>query len=124
MDFGRTMVKTTIYSHDSQKDRFVIFDRGAGKMGEISRRDTFETTGIMFRSEIISSGQKFGNLTHFVASQNAIPGSGRRAVKKTESKFLAVGQPKWVKFPGGILLRLLASCSGAKFSLQGKNLKI
>ncbi len=69
-----------------------------------------------------SPGQKFGNLTHFVAPQNAITGSGRTMVKKTESKFSAVGPSKWVKFPGGILSRPLASCSGVKFSLKGKNL--
>ncbi len=80
MDFGRT---TTIYSHDSQNDRIVIFDRGAAKMGEISRRDTFETTGVMFQSKIFSPGQKFRNLTHFVAYQNAVPGSGHTMVKKT-----------------------------------------
>ncbi len=77
MDFGRTTVKTTIYSHDGQKDRFVIFGHGTAKMGEISRRDTFENTGVMFRSKILSPGQKFGNLTHFVAPQNTILGSGR-----------------------------------------------
>ncbi len=104
MDFGRRMVKTTIYSHNGQKDLFVLFDRGAAKMGEISRRDTFETTGIMFRSEILSPEQTFGNLTYFVAPQNAIPGSGRTMAKKTKSKFSAMGRQKWVKFPGGILL--------------------
>ncbi len=98
MDFSRTMVKTTIYSHDIQKDRFVIFNHEAAKMGEISRRDTFETTGVMLRSKILSPDQKCGNLTHFVALQNTIPGSGRTTVKKTESKFSAVGQPKWIKF--------------------------
>ncbi len=79
-DFGRTAVKTTIYSHDGQKDRFVIFDRGAAKMGEISRSGTFETTGVMFRNEILSPAEIFalerefrfgtwrippGNFTHF-----------------------------------------------------------
>ncbi len=54
MDFGRTTVKTTIYSHDGQKDLFVIFDGEAAKMGEISKRDNFETTGVMFRSENLS----------------------------------------------------------------------
>ncbi len=93
-------------------------------MGEISRRDTFETTGVIFRSKILSPGKKFGNLTHFVAPQNAIIGSGRTTVKKTESKFSALVRPKWVKFLGGIFLRLLTSYSGAKFSLQGKNLEI
>ncbi len=93
-------------------------------MAEISRKDTFETTGVMLRSEILSPGQKCENLTHFVAPQNAIPGSGRTMVKKTKSKFSGVGQQKWVKFPGGILSRPLASCSGAKFSLQGKNVEI
>ncbi len=93
-------------------------------MGEISMRDTFETTGVMLRSKILSPGQKFGNLTHFVAPQNAIIGSGRSMVKKTESKFLAMRRHKWVKFPGGILSRPLASCSRAKFSLQGKNVEI
>ncbi len=47
MDVGRTTLKTTIYLHDGQKDRFVIFDPGAVKMGEISRRDNFKTTGVM-----------------------------------------------------------------------------
>ncbi len=84
-------------------------------MGEISKMDTFETTGIMFLSKILSPGQEFGNLMNFVAPQNAIPGSGRTMVRKTESKFLALGQPKWVKFPGEILLRPLPLCSGAKF---------
>ncbi len=93
-------------------------------MGEISRRDTFETTDIMFGRKILSPGQEFGNLTHFIAPQNAIPGSGRSSVKKTESKFSAVGRTKWVKFLGEILSRPLASCSGAKFSLQGKNVEI
>ncbi len=59
MDFGRTTAKTTIYSHDGQKDRFVIFDRGAAKLGERSVFDLFDTTGVMFRSEIPSLGQKF-----------------------------------------------------------------
>ncbi len=123
MDFGRTTVKTTIYSHDGQKDRFVIFGRKTAKMGEITRRDTFETTGVMFQGKILSPKQKFGDLTNFVAPQNAIPGSGRTTVEKTESKFSALGQPKWVKFPGRILSRSLASCSGVKFSLQCKNLE-
>ncbi len=30
--FGRTTVKSTNRSHDGQKDRFVIFGRGAPKM--------------------------------------------------------------------------------------------
>ncbi len=123
-DFARTTVKTTIYSHDGKNDRNVIFDRGAAKMNEISWRDTFETTDLMFRSEILSPGQKFGNLTHFVTPQNVIPGSGRTMVKKTECKFLDLGRPKWLKFSGGILSRPLASCSRAKISLQGKNLEI
>ncbi len=88
MDFGRTTVKTTIYSHDGQNDRIVIFDHEAAKMGEISRRDTFKTTGVMFWIEILSPGQKFGNLTYFVAPQNVIPGSGHKTVKKTESKLV------------------------------------
>ncbi len=70
-------------------------------MGEISRRDTFETTGVMFWNKILSPGQKFGNLTYFVAPQNAIPGSGRTTVKKTELKFSANGLPKFVKITGG-----------------------
>ncbi len=113
-----------LWSHDGQKDRIKIFSFTAAKMGDISRRDTFETTGIMFRSKIISPVQKFGNLTLFVAPQNAVPGSGHTAVKKTESKFSASVWPKCVKFPVGIFSRPLALCSGAKFSLQGKNLEI
>ncbi len=93
-------------------------------MGEISRRDTFETTGVMFLSKILSPGQKFGNLTHFIAPQNAIPGSGHTTVKKTESKFLAVGRQKWVKLTGGILSATTGVMFRSKISIQGKNLEI
>ncbi len=103
------------WSHDGQKDRIEIFGHGSAKMGEISRRDTFETTSIMFWSKVLSPLHKFRNLTHFVAPQNVIPGSGRTRVKKTELKFSGVGRQKWVIFPGGILSRPLASCSWAKF---------
>ncbi len=44
-----------------------ILSCGAAKMGEVSWRDTFKTTGVTFWSKILSLGQKFGNLTHFVA---------------------------------------------------------
>ncbi len=33
---GCTLVKSIIWSHDGQKDRFVIFGRGAPKMGKNS----------------------------------------------------------------------------------------
>ncbi len=49
-------VNSTIWSHDGQKDRFVIFGRGAPKMGEKSWR---ETIGVKVRSEILSPGQNF-----------------------------------------------------------------
>ncbi len=32
--FGRMLVKRTIWSHNDQKDRFVIFGHGAPKMGK------------------------------------------------------------------------------------------
>ncbi len=57
-DFGRTTVKTTIYSHDGQNDLIVIFDHRASKMGEIFRRDNFKTTGVMFRCKILSPEQR------------------------------------------------------------------
>ncbi len=75
------------WSHAGQKDRIKIFGRGAAKMGEISTRDTFETTGVMFLSKILSPGQKCGNLTHFVAPQNVIPGSGARQSKRPIRNF-------------------------------------
>ncbi len=70
-----------------QKDRIKIFGHGVAKMGEISRRNTLETIGIMFQSEIPSPGQELGNVTHFIAYQRAIPGSGRMTIKNTELKF-------------------------------------
>ncbi len=82
------------WSHDGQKDQIEIFGYMAANMSEASGRDTFETTGVMFWTKILSPGQKFGNLTHFVAPQNAMPGSGRTTVKKTKLKFSAMGQQK------------------------------
>ncbi len=52
--FGRTPVKSTNWSHDGQKDGFVIFARGAPKMCKKSWK---ETTGVKVRSEILSPGQ-------------------------------------------------------------------
>ncbi len=49
--FDRTPVKSTIWSHDGQKDRFVIFGRGAPKMGKKFWRETFGTIGVNIRSE-------------------------------------------------------------------------
>ncbi len=91
MDFGSTMVKTTIHSHDDQKDQLKIFGCGAAKMGEIIRWDTLETTGVIFRSKILSPRQTFGNLTHFVAPQNAIRGSGHTLEKRPNRNFRAWG---------------------------------
>ncbi len=123
-DFGRTTVKTTIYSHDGQNDRILIFDHAEAKMCEISRRDTFKTTDVMFQSKIHSPEQKFGNLTHFVAPQHAIPASSRTAVKKTEPKFSANGRAKCVKITGAKHSGPLPSSSGEKYSLQWKTLEI
>ncbi len=47
---GRTPIKSTIWSHDGQKDRFVIFGHGAPKMGKKSWRETFGTIGVKIRS--------------------------------------------------------------------------
>ncbi len=57
--FGRTPVKSTIWSHDGQKDPFVIFGHGAPKMGKKSWR---ETIGIKVRSEILSPGQNLSSV--------------------------------------------------------------
>ncbi len=110
-------------SHTGQEDRIEIFRLGAAKLRKKSWRETFGTTGVKFLSEILSPGEKFGNLTQLIPSQKLIPGSGRtlvnspkiwkfdpvghtskwipgsgrRPVKKTESKFSTVGQPNCVK---------------------------
>ncbi len=39
------------WSHAGQKDRFVIFGRGAPKTGKKSWGETLRTTGVKFRSE-------------------------------------------------------------------------
>ncbi len=46
------------WSHDGRNDRIVIFDRRASKMGEIFRRDNYETIGVIFPCEIISPEKK------------------------------------------------------------------
>ncbi len=48
--FGRMPVRSTIWSHGGQKDRFVIFGRGAPKTGKKSW-GTLRTTGVKFWSE-------------------------------------------------------------------------
>ncbi len=50
IDFGRTLVKSTIWSHDGQKDRFEISGCGAPKRCKKSREETLRTTGVKFRS--------------------------------------------------------------------------
>ncbi len=49
--FGRMSVKITIWSHAGQKDRFVIFGRGARNIGKKSWGETLRTTGVKFRNE-------------------------------------------------------------------------
>ncbi len=116
------------WSHDGQKDRIEIFSCGAAKMGEISRKDTFETTGVMFRSEILSPGQKWNILDPClqVSEENTLF-NGRfwkldpfdlPLVKKTEPKFSANGRPKFVNITGGKVSGPLPSSSRAKYSLQ------
>ncbi len=58
------------WSHACQKDFIEIFGRGAAKMRKKSWRETFGTAGVKFQSEILSPGEKFGNLTNLVAPQN------------------------------------------------------
>ncbi len=41
-----TLAKSTIWSHNDQKDRFVIFSRGAPKMGKKCWRETFGSIGV------------------------------------------------------------------------------
>ncbi len=44
-------------SHAGQKDRFVIFDREAPKTSKKFWGETLRTTGVKFRSEVLSPGQ-------------------------------------------------------------------
>ncbi len=115
-------------SHASQKDRIKIFGRGAAKMGEMSRRDTFETTVIMFRSEILSPGQKFGNLTYFIAPQMRSQVLVARWSKRPNRNFQPWGgQNGWnfqENITGGKHSGLLPSSSEGKYSLQWKILEI
>ncbi len=53
-----------------QKDRIVIFIGRVAKMSKKSWRKTFGFTGVKFRCEILSPGEKFGNLTNLVAPQD------------------------------------------------------
>ncbi len=118
------MVKTTkhgFWSHDGQKDWFVIFGRGAAKMGEISRRIISRPLALCSEAKFSLQGKNLEIWPILSHLKNAIPCSGRTLVKKTKSKFSGVGRQKWMKFQGGILSRPLTSCSGAKFSLQGTN---
>ncbi len=60
--FGRMLVKNTIWTHDGQKTRLVIFGRGAPKTGKKSWRETFGTTGVKFRSEMLSPGENLSSV--------------------------------------------------------------
>ncbi len=54
---GRTPVKSTIWSQSGWKYRIEIFSCRATKICKKSWRETLCTTGIKFRSEILSPGQ-------------------------------------------------------------------
>ncbi len=65
IDFGCTLVKSTIWSHTvGQKDRFVISGRGAPKKGKTSWRKTFGTIGIKVRSLYRLRFRKFDSWSH------------------------------------------------------------
>ncbi len=69
--FGRTTVT---------KDRFVIFGRGAPKMGKKCWRKTFGTIDVKVQ---VSPGKNWENLTHGRTSKRSNPGFGRTPVKST-----------------------------------------
>ncbi len=52
------------WSHTGQKDRFIIFSRGASKSGKKSRRETFGTIGVTVRSFFRSKFRKFDPWSH------------------------------------------------------------
>ncbi len=62
--FGHTLVKSSIWSHAGQRDRFVIFGHGAPKMGKQSWRETFGT--IIVKVRILSKSEfwKFDPRSH------------------------------------------------------------
>ncbi len=68
------LIKSTVSSHDSQKDRFVIFVRGAPKLGKKSRMETLGTIGVVVQS---LSDQNFKNLTYGRTSKGPNPEFGR-----------------------------------------------
>ncbi len=55
---GRTLVKSTIWSHPGQKYQIEIFSLKVAKMGKKFWRETIRT-GVKFWSEILSVGQYF-----------------------------------------------------------------
>ncbi len=91
IDFGRTPVKSTIWSHNGQKDRFVISGLGQPKRGKNSWRETFGTIGVKVRSLTRSKFWKFDSWSHLKMIDpgfNRTPSKapfGRTTVKKTDS---------------------------------------
>ncbi len=73
------MTEHTIWSHDGQKDRFIIFGCGAPTMGKKYWGEPLRTTGVKFRSE---------SDTHF----------GRPTAENYESIFLPIVRPIGVLF--------------------------
>ncbi len=59
IDFGRTAVKNTNWSHHGRKYRIGFFGRRVAKTGQKSRRKTLHTTGAKLRGKIFAPGQNF-----------------------------------------------------------------
>ncbi len=61
---GRTPVKSTIWSHDGQKDPFLIFGCLAPKIGKKSWRETFGTISVKVQSPSRLKFRKFDPRSH------------------------------------------------------------
>ncbi len=87
---GRTLVKSTIWSHSRRKYRIGILSRRAAKTGKKSWRETLCATGVKFRSEILCSIFRntlqhfsFWNKRHF-KTKNAICAKSANVVSGME----------------------------------------
>ncbi len=86
------LVESTIWSHNGQKDRFIIFGSGAPKMGKKSWRETFGTISVTVQNFLQVKIVKIWPMVAphkdqtqvLVTRQSKVP-FGRTMVKKTDS---------------------------------------
>ncbi len=112
-DIGRPEVKSTIWSHDGEKNQCVIFVRGAPKIGKKSWRETFGTIGVKIRSLSRLKFRKFDLWSHLKRPE---PRFRSHAGQKDRFVIFGCGAPKTGKKSWGETL----CTTGVKFRSESE----